>query len=143
MYNEVEKILGTALKKLGISPNIKGYHYICKAVQISMNRQKSRINFSKCLYPEIADCFNVTSPSIERAIRNAIHNGYVHCDRKFAYSIFRNTLQSSADIPTNTLFITSLVQWIQFQWETDFFVILYVKQHKDSGHLMTLLNEQW
>lgn len=115
MYNEVEKILGTTLPRLGISPNIKGYHYICKAVQIFMDSQKSGISFSKKLYPEIADCFNVTSPSIERAIRSAIHNGYVHCDKQFAYSIFRNTLQSSADIPTNTLFITSLVQWIRLQ----------------------------
>lgn len=115
MNNEVEKILVTALPRLGISPNIKGYHYICKAVEIFIDSHESRISFSKRLYPEIAGYFNVTSPSIERAIRNAIHNGYVHCDEEFARSIFRNTLQSKADIPTNTLFITTLVQWIRFQ----------------------------
>jgi len=115
MHNTTEQIIISALLKLGISPNTKGYHYIFKAVEISLDSQGSTLNFSKQLYPIIADCFKVSSLSIERAIRTAIHTGYSHCDTNFAYIIFKNTLQSKYDIPTNTLFITALAQWIRLQ----------------------------
>lgn len=115
MHDKVEKILNQALPKFGISPSIKGYHYICKAVKIVLDNPEITISFSKQVYPEMANTFNVSAMSIERSIRNAIHNGYIHCDMAFAHSIFQNTLHSYSDIPTNTLFIVTLAQWIKFQ----------------------------
>lgn len=115
MCDTVEKTLTSILPRLGISPNIKGYHYICEAIQIFLDSPRITISFSKELYPEIATRYNVTALSIEHAIRNAIHVGYNHCNSEFADSIFQNTLQSKSDVPTNTLFITTLAQWIKFQ----------------------------
>ncbi len=114
MSNIIKKTLAGILPKLGISPNIKGYHYICEAVQIFLDSQETTVSFSKEIYPKIATHYSVTSLSIERAIRNAIHVGYNRCDMAFAESIFQNTLQSKSDVPTNTLFITSIAQWIKF-----------------------------
>lgn len=115
MQKSTEQIIISALLKLGISPNIKGYHYIFKAITISLDTQNPTINFSRQLYPALADYFHASSGSVERAIRNAIRSGYAHCDETFADSIFHNTLQSKYDIPTNTLFITVLAQWIKLQ----------------------------
>lgn len=115
MHNSVEKKLSQALLKFGISPSIKGYHYISEAVRLVLNSQEITISFSKRLYPEIAALFNVTAMSVERSIRNAIHTGYVHCDVEFAHSVFQNTLHSYSDIPTNTIFIITLAQWIKYQ----------------------------
>lgn len=105
----VEKNTAKALMKLGISPGRKGYYYILKALTI----YESSLNFSKSIYPQIASYFNVSPISVERAIRTAIHNGYVHCDADFASDVFGNTLQSKNDIPTNTLFISALAEWIR------------------------------
>ncbi len=102
-----EPIISTALMKLGIPPSIKGYHYLLKASEI----YDTTLNFSKSIYPQIACSFNVTPLSVERAIRTAIHNGYVHRDVDFASDVFHNTLQSQNDIPTNTLFISALAEW--------------------------------
>lgn len=112
MHNTIQ-ITSDILLKLGIAPRTKGYHYICKAVDIYLERPTVTLNFSKNLYPEVADYFDVASSSVERAIRNAIHTGYVHGDIEFAYSIFQNTLHSKADIPTNTLFISAVSEWIK------------------------------
>ncbi|MDE6666418.1 MAG: sporulation initiation factor Spo0A C-terminal domain-containing protein [Ruminococcus sp.] len=107
----VEKITAKALLKLGISPRTKGYHYLLKASEL----YDASSNFTKSLYPQIAYCFNVTPSSVERAIRTAIHNGYTNCDSEFAFDVFGNTLQSKYDIPTNTLFIYALAEWIRLQ----------------------------
>lgn len=105
-----EKIISQALLKLGVSPSTKGYRYLLKASEI----YDTSLNFSKSLYPQIAVSFNVSPLSVERAIRTAIHNGYAHCDAEFAYNVFGNTLQSKNDIPTNTLFISALAEWVKF-----------------------------
>lgn len=107
MYTE--QTIPMALMKLGIPPSTKGYHYLLKASEIYNNR----LNLSKSIYPQIANDFNVTSLSVERAIRTAIHNGYIHRDTDFANDVFHNTLQSQNDIPTNLLFISTLSEWVR------------------------------
>ncbi len=116
MHDTLEKTTSRALMKLGISPSTNGYHYLLKAINVCSKNKEISINFSKCLYPEIAGLFNKSSVSVERAIRNAIHNGYVHCDTEFANSVFGNTLQSKHDIPTNTLFVSALTEWVKQQF---------------------------
>ena len=105
-----EKNISQALMKLGIPPSTKGYRYLLKASEM----YDTTMNFSKSIYPQIACFFNVTPLSVERAIRTAIHNGYVHRDVDFAGDVFQNTLQSSNDIPTNALFISALAEWVKF-----------------------------
>ncbi|MCM1508305.1 MAG: sporulation initiation factor Spo0A C-terminal domain-containing protein [Ruminococcus flavefaciens] len=107
----IETITSQALLKLGITPCTKGYYYILKALIIYNNSE----NFSQSLYPEIACRFNISPLSVERAIRTTIHSGYMNCDTDFAFSIFGNSLQSENDIPTNTLFISALSEWIKNQ----------------------------
>lgn len=115
MSKSNEQIIFSALMKLGISPNIKGFHYITKAITISLNATTPKLNFSRQVYPVIADYFNVTSNSIERAIGNAIKIGYSRGDAEFADSLFSNTLKGKFDTPSNTLFIAVLTNWVRLQ----------------------------
>lgn len=113
MHNTVEKTTSQALLKLGIAPNTNGYRYLLKAIDVCSENTGISISFSKMLYPEIAGLYNKSVLSVERAIRSAIHNGYVNRDVKFADSVFGNTLQGENDIPTNTLFVSALTEWIR------------------------------
>lgn len=59
------------LIELGITPNLSGFNYICKAVEI-INASKERIRIVDGLYADIAKEFNTTKIRVERAIRHAI-----------------------------------------------------------------------
>lgn len=115
MHNIVEKTTSQALIKLGIAPNTNGYRYLIRAIGVCSENTDMSISFSKVIYPEIAVFYNKSSLSVERAIRSAIHNGYSNRDVQFADSVFGNTLQGENDIPTNTLFVSALTEWIKRQ----------------------------
>ena len=59
------------LLALGVKPNLLGFGYLVDAVEIWMERGRSR-EITKVLYPEIADRRGTTNLRVERAIRHAI-----------------------------------------------------------------------
>lgn len=67
MKNKIQKIL----LKLGITPDLKGFNYICRMIEIvkadELNK-KSVIG----VYQEIAEEYKTTASCVERAIRHAI-----------------------------------------------------------------------
>ena len=69
---EIEMNAATILHKLNIPINIRGYHYLREAIFISVGNTDVIGCITKLLYPEIAKKHGASSPSVERAIRNAI-----------------------------------------------------------------------
>ena len=67
MKNKIQKIL----LKLGITPDLKGFYYICRMIEIvkadELN-EKSVIG----IYEEIAEEYKTTASCVERVIRHAI-----------------------------------------------------------------------
>ncbi len=64
----MRKKIENALFELGITPNLKGFDYICKAVNyISADRTVKICN----VYKFVAKDFETTSSRVERAIRSA------------------------------------------------------------------------
>lgn len=71
--NEIAKIKNTLLE-LGITPDLKGYHYIKKGVMLikrDFENGKTARSFIG-IYEEIGNNFNTTKTRVERAIRHAI-----------------------------------------------------------------------
>lgn len=102
-----QKHVSQALIKLGISPSLKGYHYLMKALDLYST------NTSLCsVLQQIAVSCNVSQTSVERAIKNVIHNGFRYCDKDFANEVFGDTPNA---IPTNVQFIQALSNWANFQ----------------------------
>lgn len=67
MKNKIQKIL----LKLGITPDLKGFNYICRMIEIVKAdelRKKSVIG----IYEEIAEEYKTTASCVERVIRHAI-----------------------------------------------------------------------
>lgn len=67
MKNKIQKVL----LELGITPDLKGFNYICRMIEIvkadELNK-KSVIG----IYQEIAEEYKTTASCVERAIRHAI-----------------------------------------------------------------------
>ncbi len=58
------------LIKLGIYPNLKGFDYIVRAVEIV--KENGHIEVTKELYPKIAEEFDTSSSKVERAMRHIV-----------------------------------------------------------------------
>lgn len=58
------------LKKVGITPDIKGYHFLAEAIELKMNGSFDLKQME--LYSEIAEKNNVSASSVERAMRYAV-----------------------------------------------------------------------
>lgn len=118
MSNNVEVIIVKTLFNLGISPNTKGYHYLREVILHCVTSDGNPKTFNKELYSEIAEEYNTSACSVERAVRHAIKSGWYRHDEKLAEEIFMNTLQSSSDIPTNSVFISAISEWIRVNFPT-------------------------
>ncbi len=64
------KKIEDTLFELGIAPNLLGFDYICRAVEIIQN-SKGRMKNVGGLYADVAKEFNTTNKKVERAIRHA------------------------------------------------------------------------
>lgn len=75
MKNKIQK----ALLELGIAPNVRGFDYICRMVQIV--KEDAKREKSICgIYEEIAKETNSTATSVERGIRHAISKANTNGD---------------------------------------------------------------
>ena len=67
MKKKVEEIL----IEMGVYPNLSGFDYICKAVEI-ISESKERMKIVDGLYADVAKAFDSTNHKVERAMRHAI-----------------------------------------------------------------------
>ena len=67
----MRKKIENALIEMGIYPNLKGFGYICEAVEILENNNRD-MKIVDGVYREISEKIGVTKLSVERAIRHAI-----------------------------------------------------------------------
>lgn len=108
-----QKPLSQILMALGIQPSFKGFQYLKRGIEFCVKDPLSVSNLSGIIYPQIAEEFNTTASAVERAARNAITTGWHRRDKALAKDIFGNTLQSAADVPTNSLYIAALAEWLR------------------------------
>lgn len=116
MNQEIEAIIVKTLLDLGISPNTKGYHYLRDGILICVTSPSKATLFNKEIYSMLAKSYNTTECSEERAVRHAITSGWYRHNPVLAESIFLNTLQSENDVPTNSVFISTISEWIRIKY---------------------------
>ena len=66
--------VGMLLRKIGISPEMKGFQYLEEAVRIRKMREDGKL--TEQVYPAIAEKFSSTAQGVERAIRTAIKSAW-------------------------------------------------------------------
>ncbi len=60
------------LHKVGIPANIKGYKHVRTAIMLALKDETYLVHVTARLYPKVAEMYNTTPGSIERAIHHAI-----------------------------------------------------------------------
>jgi two-component system response regulator (stage 0 sporulation protein A) len=95
------------LLALGVRPNLLGFGCLVDAVEIWMERGRSR-EITKVLYPEIADRRGTTGSRVERAIRHAIEMAADCCGYEDMMEILGTTTTPEKGKLTNGEFIATL-----------------------------------
>ncbi len=65
------------LYSLGLSSNLKGFRYVCTAVEMVIEDREYLSLITKRLYPELAKRFSTTSSAVERAVRHLVDKVFV------------------------------------------------------------------
>ncbi|MDR0855412.1 MAG: sporulation initiation factor Spo0A C-terminal domain-containing protein [Christensenellaceae bacterium] len=66
------KAVADILLQIGITPNIKGFHFIREAIVIAQENPQILNRITNELYPKVAKLFDSTADRVERAIRHSI-----------------------------------------------------------------------
>lgn len=103
--NLIEEI-NIILKKLGISPNLKGYKYLVMAINYCYNNPLYLTSINKNIIPYIAKENKTNKNNVERSIRNAIEVGWSRCDYEYSNILFGNCISYEKAKPTNSEFIS-------------------------------------
>lgn len=104
--------IGFILRKLGCPVNIKGYSYIAKAIEYTLEAQEFP-SMTKKLYPCIAKEFNTTPSRVERAIRHAIEVAWTRGDVELFEKVFAFSVNPEKGKPVNCEFIAAVTEYIR------------------------------
>lgn len=103
------------IHQIGIPAHIKGYHYLRKAIVLSVNDQKMLENVTKLLYPTVAEDFSTTSNRVERAIRHAIETAWNRGNIDVLTDMFGYTVNANKGKPTNSEFIALITDMLRLK----------------------------
>lgn len=106
---KMENAIARTLLFLGIQPNLKGYRYLCTAVEKVICNRDLMENFNHELYGIIGKIYNVTPISVERSMRHAIDLAYERTDEKKLEQFFGYKIGK----PCNTEFVAQLAERIR------------------------------
>ncbi len=113
----MERLITRILLVLGVPARLNGYRYLRDGIHLVVDKPEEVTAVTKHLYPMIADKYQVSSASVERAIRHAIevswNRGNVdEFDRMFGY-----TIDTAKGKPTNSEYIAMIADHIRLGYE--------------------------
>lgn len=112
MYKSNEIIVSDLLKDLGISPDLKGYHYARSAICWLLEENPTYTDSTK-IYCHIADEFNSTYSRVERCIRFVVDKMMLKGNYDLVTKIFGHCASNDSGRLTNSQFVFSIVDYIR------------------------------
>ena len=114
LSNNVEKDITKLLIDMGIAPNLKGFHYLRRAIGIYIAIAESDPDVLRNIYGIVSAEFNTSRTGAERSMRHAIKAGWKNRDLSLSQKLFGNILADGGDdLPSNQLFISAAGEWIR------------------------------
>ena len=101
---DIEAEITGIINRIGIPANVKGYTYLRKAIELSVNDSKLLSSMTKGLYPAIAERYNTTGSRVERGIRHAIDIAWSRGQLENMYDLFGYATRKKTK-PSNGEFI--------------------------------------
>lgn len=109
--NQLTAKIMILLNNLGLSPNLCGYSYLKRAIEMGYWDPTVLYHVTKMVYPDIAREYHTTVASVERAIRHCIDVIWERGNKELYYCILRGV---NMEKPTNSSFIASLTETLRF-----------------------------
>lgn len=101
-------IVTSHIKKVGITANIKGYHYLRDAILLVHEDFDLMSHLTTGLYTTVAKKHNSTPQRVERAMRHAIETAWNRGNIEVLQDFFGYTILDTKGKPTNGEFIAML-----------------------------------
>ena len=105
---DLESCISELMRQIGVPAHIRGYRYIRKSIQLSLENGELLNAITKELYPTVAKVYKTTPSRVERAIRHAIEVAWTRGDIETLTAMFGYTIKTSKGKPTNGEFISML-----------------------------------
>ncbi len=121
--HDLEVVVTDMIHQLGVPAHIKGYHYLRKAILLSIDDHELLDSITKRLYPTVAKEFDTTSSRVERAIRHAIEIAWDRGNLDTLNAFFGYTVNTCKGKPTNSEFIALITDKLRLQYRAS------VKRH--------------
>lgn len=110
-----DKWITELLWEVGIPMHVHGYHYLLKAVHLTLSLPETTLNLSHQLYPCIAQHFHTNASCVERSIRHAIDMAWRRGNLTAADGLFGRSANLTCDKPTNSEMIALLTEKIRLR----------------------------
>lgn len=114
----ISRRVSALLRQFGISPHIRGYHYLRSAIVAVVKDGSLLRGVTKVLYPSIAESCGTSASCVERAIRNAIELSWTRCDIDFLHRHFGSIIDPETGRPTNLEFIATMADILYLQQDS-------------------------
>ena len=101
------------LLAIGVPPNVYGYGYIIRSIELILMNPEYMHYITKGLYIDVAKDFHATPTGVERAIRHAINTAWLNnCNEEFIHNMFQNCIRPNKKVPSNSVFLSRLYYYI-------------------------------
>ncbi len=107
----LELSIAETVLNCGILPNLKGYRFICEALQMLFGDDSLLYGVTKQIYPELARKHGISSSMIEKAIRHSIESAWNRSEE----SPMRSLFPVCSVRPTNSEFLGVVFQLMSMQ----------------------------
>ena len=104
------------LHRIGVPANIKGHEYLRCAIVLAYKNETYMNSVTKEIYSRVAQKYDVTPSSVERAMRIAISIAWDRGDIILLTELFGFTINCEKGKPTNSEFIAMLCDNIKLNY---------------------------
>lgn len=112
----VEYVATEILQRMSVPANLKGYHYVRRAIVLSVTNPIMQESITKQLYPTVAKEFRTTSSRVERTIRHAIEHAWAADNGETMSVILGNSARYLHRKPTNSEFIAIIADKLRLKY---------------------------
>ena len=111
---ELCKAIRTELFGLGVPEHLKGYEYLVESIAIAVHDHTALRKITQCIYPEVAQDYETTPASVERALRTAIEATFGNGENIAVLSTYFGKAYNACKAKvTNKAFVTRVANKIR------------------------------
>ena len=115
-FGEIRRRIYDVMCIFNFNNSMQGYNYIREAIFIVVTQMNGKFNFSKDIYPKIAEKYEISAASVERAIRVSISNSWKRTNENIRRMFFNRNSLKNYNKPTNSEFILTISDYIKSEF---------------------------